>query len=166
MIAWFGPPAALWMALDGLLVVLQALLLSQYGSGPLPGAYLGQAAVDSLLGAGLLSLSWRLYQSQTHAVRDLSDPRSAKAFLFLVPCLGVGVWAVLHTLLFGWWAEQSAPAWRMELPAFWLSRALGVMIVTPLLLVLLTPWLTRRGLARSGERGEGSERTARRGGRL
>jgi PAS domain S-box-containing protein len=78
----------------------------------------------------------------------LRDPLSAKRFLFLVPCLGVGVWAALHTVLFAFQAEPSAQTWQTEFLAFWLGRALGVMIVSPLLLVLLTPWLTRRGLVR------------------
>ena len=148
LIAWFGPRAAMWLALDGLLVVAQALLLSLYGSGHFRAAGLELAAMDAVFGAGLLSLAWRLYQLTTRATRDLRDPRSAKCFLFLMPCLGVGVWAVLHTALFSWGTEQSAQAWHTEFPAFWLSRALGVMILTPLLLVLLTPWLTRRGLVR------------------
>jgi PAS domain S-box-containing protein len=146
LIAWFGPRAALWLALDGLLVVAQALVVSLYGSVPVRGADLVRAAMDAVLGAVLLAFAWGLYQSQTRAARDLRDPRSAKRFLFLVPCLGVGVWTVFHTALFAFQTEQTAQAWRTELPAFWLSRALGVMILTPLLLVLLTPWLTRRGL--------------------
>jgi PAS domain S-box-containing protein len=142
-IAWFGPRAALWLALDGLLVVAQALVVSQYDSGQTEIADLKLAAADAILGAVLLSLAWRLYQTQTRAARDLRDPVSAKRFLFLVPCLGVGTWAVLHTVLFTLLQEQSTLAWRTEFPAFWLSRALGVMILTPLLLLLLTRWLTR-----------------------
>ncbi|MGH7173360.1 MAG: PAS domain-containing sensor histidine kinase [Gemmataceae bacterium] len=147
LIAWFGPRAALWLALDGLLVVAQALLLNRLRLSELDTKP-QLAVMDAVLGAGLLSLAWWLYQTQTRAARDLRDPRSAKHFLFLVPCFGVGGWAGLHTILFAGWAEQSAQAWRTELSAFWLSRALGVMILTPLLLVLLTPWLTRRGLVR------------------
>lgn len=149
LIAWLGPRAALWLALDGLLVAAQAFLVKLYRSGQLGGDEVRLAALDSLLGAGLLSLSWWLYQSKARAARALSDPRSAKRFLFLILVLGVGMWAVLHTLLFAWGSTEAAQAWWTELSAFWLSRALGVMILTPLLLVLLTPWLVRRGLVRS-----------------
>jgi PAS domain S-box-containing protein len=148
LIAWFGLRAALWLALDGLLVVAQALVVSQYGTGQIGTADLKLAAADAILGAVMLSLAWRLYQTQTRAARDLRDPISAKRFLFLMPCLGVGIWAVLHTALFTLLTEQSTLAWRTELPAFWLSRALGVMILAPLLLLLLTPWLTRLRLVR------------------
>ncbi|HZV05338.1 MAG TPA: PAS domain S-box protein [Gemmataceae bacterium] len=148
LIAWFGPRAALWLALDGLLVVAQALMVSRYGSGQIGIADLKLAAADAILGAVMLSLAWRLYQTQTRATRDLHDPISAKRFLFLVPGLGAGIWAVLHTAFFTLLAEQSTLAWRTEFSAFWLSRALGVMILTPLLLLLLTPWLTRLRLVR------------------
>src|SRR5262249_38404637 len=136
LIAWFGSRAALWLALDGLLVAAQALLVSRYGSGQIGAADLKLAGADAILGAVLLTLAWRLYQIQTRAARDLRDPASAKRFLFLVPCLSVGTWAALHTLLFALLTEQPALAWRTEFLAFWLGLALGVMILTPLLLLL------------------------------
>ncbi len=140
--------AALWLALDGLLVVAQTLLVNLFGFGRLRGSEAGLAAVDAVLGAMLLLVAWQLYHRPAPAACDLRDPRSAKRFLFLVPCLGVGLWAVSHTLVFAWLTEPSLQAWRTELSAFWLSRALGVMILTPLLLVVLTPWLARHGLVR------------------
>jgi PAS domain S-box-containing protein len=149
LIAWFGPRAALWLAFDGLLVAGQAWLVNRFGSGQVNTVDLKLAALDAAFGAAILCLAWRLYQTHTRSACDLRDPTLAKRFLFLVPCLGVGTWAALHTAWFALLTEQSASAWRMELSAFWLSRALGVMILTPLLLLLMTAWLTRRGLVRS-----------------
>jgi PAS domain S-box-containing protein len=147
LIAWFGRRAALWLALDGLLVVAQTLLMSrlrlnEFNFTPI------LAVIDALLGASLLLLGWWLYHTRTRGARGLSDPRSAMRFLFLVPGISLGVWAMLHTVVYAALTEQSAQAWQTEFPAFWLSRGLGVVILTPLLLVALTPWLARRGLVR------------------
>lgn len=144
LLVWFGPRAALWLALDGLLVAAQALFVRLCRSEPV-GGELTLSAVDAVLGAGLLCLAWELYRRPGHGARNLSDPRSAKRFLFLVPCLGIGVWAALHTVA-SLGLTQSAQTWQTELSAFWLSRALGAMILTPPLLVVLTPWLVRRDL--------------------
>jgi PAS domain S-box-containing protein len=147
LIAWYGRRAALWLALDGLLVVLQALVRARWEARHHAGAELALAGFDAVLGATVLLFSWWLYHERKQDRRGLDDPRTAKRFLFLVPGLGLGLGAVFHTLLFGRLVNDSAEAWRSELPAFWLSRALGVLALTPLL-VVLTPWLARRGLVR------------------
>jgi PAS domain S-box-containing protein len=149
LIAWFGVRAALWTALDGLLVVAQALLLGRLRMG----AEAGVAAFDAVAGAAWLALAWRLYRRQTSGTRDVRDPHSAKLFLFLLPCLGVGAWALTHSAA-AMWLDPSAQLWQTECAAFWLRHALGAMILTPLLLVVLTPWLMRSGLLRR-EREEG-----------
>jgi PAS domain S-box-containing protein len=145
LIAWFGPRAALWVAIDGLLVVSQVVLWSLLGAGQRSGVEPVLACMDAVLGAVLLQASWWLYHDQARGARGLGEPRSAMRFLFLVPGIGMGLWAVLHTALSGWTTGWSAELWKMSLPAFWLSRALGVLVVAPLLLVVLTPWLSRRG---------------------
>jgi hypothetical protein len=148
LIAWYGPRGALLLAIDGLLVVLQALLIDRWGTRSHPGAELALAGLDAVLGAAVLQLSWWLYHEKKQGGRGLDDPLSALRFLILLPGLGLGLWAVLHTLLFGLLVGGSPEAWRAELPAFWLGRTLGVLSLTPLLLTALTPWLSRRGLVR------------------
>ena len=145
LIAWFGPRAAWWLALDGLLVVVQASLWRLLGQPPHGGGELILAGLDAVLGAAVLWASWWLFHEEGRGVGDWNDPRTAKRFLFLVPGLCVGLWAVLHVSLAVLLGEGGS-SWRMELAGFWLSRALGVMVLTPLLLVLVTPWLSRRGL--------------------
>jgi len=146
LIAWYGRRAALWLAMDGLLVVLQVMLWRLLRAEDGRGVELGLAGFDAVVGAVLLQASWWLYHERGGGARGLGDPRSALRFLFLVPGLGIGIGAVLHTALLCSLLESSTEAWRMHLATFWLSRALGVMILTPLLLVVLTPWLSRRGL--------------------
>ncbi len=145
LIAWFGPRAAWWLALDGLLVVLQACLWRLPGQPPPGGSELILAGLDAVLGAAVLRASWWLFHEEGRGVGDWNDPRTAKRFLFLVPGLCLGSWAVLHVILAALIREGSI-SWRMELASFWLSWALGVMVLTPLLLVMATPWLSRRGL--------------------
>lgn len=157
LIAWFGPIAALGLAVDGLLVVAQAALLNQLFWGEPLGADLALAMIDAWFGAAVLWASWRLYHEREGGARGLNDSRSAMLFLFLVPGIGIGAWAVVHTALAGMLIEAPAEAWRTQLAAFWLSRALGVLVLAPMLLVGLTPWLARRGLARAEVAGHGSQ---------
>jgi len=149
LIAWFGPRAALWLAMDGLLVVLQMMLWRLVRAEHGQGVELGLAGVDALLGAALLQVSWWVHHDRRYGARGLGEPRSAMRFLFLVPGFGIGLWAVLHTALSCLLTEGSVEAWPMNLAAFWLSRSLGVMILTPWLLVVLTPWLARHGFVRT-----------------
>jgi PAS domain S-box-containing protein len=147
-LAWFGPRAALWIALDGLFVVGQVALWRLLAPDRVAGFEPILASADAVLGAGILLLSWWCYHQRAGGARGLEDSRSAMLFLFLVPGIGVGLWAVLHSALTLLIAEGSRMAWRTELATFWLSRALGVLILTPLLLASSTRWLARRGLVR------------------
>jgi PAS domain S-box-containing protein len=141
LIAWWGVRAAVLVVLAGLLAVcLAALRPASAGSLPL-------AAVDVILGAMVLPAGWWLFQGPCRGARTLSEPRSATSFLFLLPGAAVGLWSLLHLLLAHLLGVGTTEAWREEVSAFWLSRALGLLIVAPPLLVGLTPWLVRRGLA-------------------
>ncbi len=140
LIAWFGARAAAWVALDGVLVAAQAWTLGWLH--PL-GAFF--AAMNATVGAVLLLLAWQTYRRPDGGARDLADPRSAKRFLFLIPCVGVGLWALIHGAMVTA-TEQSLQPIYSECLAFWISRALGVMVLAPLLLAGLTPWLIRRKL--------------------
>ncbi len=146
LIAWFGARAALWIALDGLLVVGQIALLRLLSPDRGTEYELLRASLDAVLGAGIMLASWWCYHRRAGGARNLDDSRSAMLFLFVVPGAGAGLWAILHFGL-AWLISGGAPAaWRTELAAFWLSRALGVLILTPLLLAGLTRWLSSRDL--------------------
>src|SRR5947209_4571129 len=101
LIAWFGPRAALLIALDGLLVALQAHLTGSLPARGGPWHGLGLAVGDGLLRALELALAWWLYHRVARGARLLSDPRSAVLFLFLVPGAVTGLFAVARVALFG-----------------------------------------------------------------
>jgi PAS domain S-box-containing protein len=143
LVAWFGPRLAWPIAADGLLVVLQELLLRGFTPGA-DGPLLALTAIDALLGAAGLALGWRLYHHLAEGALSFGDPRSAILFLFLVPG-AVAVAAAGHAaagrVLVG-------SAFTELLRDWWLAWVLGLMALAPPLLVLGTPWLVRRGLAR------------------
>ncbi len=153
LIAWFGLPAVALVFLGCLLAGgLAAWQTPQLF--PCEGTALGVLVVaDSFLLAGELSLAWWLYQYRGRGSRELNDPRSAILYLFLVPCLVLGLFAVLRTglvvVLCGGWQESRLSAQgvidlSVSVANFWLGHALGVLIVTPPLLALVTPFLVRR----------------------
>jgi PAS domain S-box-containing protein len=148
LIAWFGPRAALWIALDGLLVVAQIALWRLLGPNRVAGFEPVLAGADALLGAGMLQASWWLYHQRAHGARGLDDSRSAMLFLFLVPGIGAGLWSVLHSTLAFLIAHEPLVTWWTDLATFWMSRALGMLVLTPLLLTGLTWLLSRQGLLR------------------
>src|SRR5262245_49668222 len=87
LVAWFGPRAALLVLVDGLLLILQGVLL---GWLPNPAAIpsgVGLAAADVVLAAGAGPVAWSFYHRRGRGARSLGDPRSAMLFLFLVPGL-------------------------------------------------------------------------------
>jgi signal transduction histidine kinase/integral membrane sensor domain MASE1 len=94
------------------------------------------------LDAGLLGLilaaGWWSYREFGQGLLRINDPRSATAFLLIVP----GAVAACFALLRAWLGD--ADAFWPALIYLWLSRALGILVLTPLLLMMLTPWLARR----------------------
>jgi signal transduction histidine kinase len=147
LVAWLGRRAALLVFAHVLLVALQAHLADTptiWGDGWL--AVLGPVGEAALLSAEVL-VAWGCYHALGRGSRRLGDPRSATLFLLLVPALTAGAFA----------APLALAAWRLEpqhgqllrwLGMYWLSHALGILAVAPPLLVTLTPWLVRHGLAR------------------
>src|SRR5262249_29184384 len=79
--------------------------------------------------------------------RRLVDPGSAIQFVLLVPGVAAGVGTLVRALL----ALALRPAGAPELFGqllliFWLDHALGLLVVAPPLLVVVTPWLIRWGV--------------------
>src|SRR5262249_32888210 len=75
--------------------------------------------------------------------RSLNEPTSAIWFLLLVPGLFGGIYASIRAALVVGLAQDPAQFGNW-LANFWLSHALGVLIVTPPLLSLITPYLVQR----------------------
>jgi PAS domain-containing protein len=104
------------------------------------------AVLEALLLAGQIGVSWWAYHYLARGSRGLEDPRSCMVFFVLVPGLTAAAFALAQALL--WHAlrpEPTPPLWAF-FGTLWLSRILGVLVPLPLLLVLVTPVLTRHRL--------------------
>jgi len=143
LIAWFGLPAA-GLILAGGLIVSGVAVFRMPGLLPVEGnAALVLLVSDSLLLALELYLAWWCYHHRGHGARELNEPSSAILYLLLVPFLILGLFACVRAGLMILLVPETLP-WSVWLANFWLSKALGVLIVTPPLLALITPLLVRR----------------------
>ncbi|HXG11244.1 MAG TPA: PAS domain S-box protein [Gemmataceae bacterium] len=145
LVAWLGGRGVLLVVLDGLLALLHRYLV---GGHAVPGGWPGLAA--DAWGVGLNALEalagWWLYHHAARGTRRLVDPRSAILFVFLVPGLTAGLFALLRALPL-WLIGAEAVGLGQLAVMIWISRALGIMSLAPALLVVVTPWLVRHGLA-------------------
>jgi PAS domain S-box-containing protein len=146
LVAWLGPRAVLLLFASVLLVSLQGQLThtpTVWGTGwtALRGGFLEAV----LLSAEVLA-AWGCYRYLGRGSRRLGDPRSATLFLILVPSLTVGAFAL----------PLGVAAWRLNpepspllrwVGLYWLSHALGILVLAPPLLANLTPWLVRHRFA-------------------
>jgi len=136
LVAWLGYSIVPLLALDLLLVSWLAE----------PERALAGHVVDAALLLLPLALSWWCYAEIAHGVDTLDDPRSATAFLIIVPGAFSVIGALAQALL--WHAHDVRPGvdfWALA-SRLGLSRTLGILTVAPLLLVEATPWLRRAGL--------------------
>jgi ubiquinone/menaquinone biosynthesis C-methylase UbiE/PAS domain-containing protein len=124
LIAWLGSWMVPLLFADFLLVRL------------LPGRQ-GHPLADSAIFALQAGVSWWCYAYIARERRRLDHPRSAITFLILVPGALAGIFACGQTLV---WKELGIDKdfWTTAL-AVWRSHALGIMILAPALLALLTP---------------------------
>jgi signal transduction histidine kinase/integral membrane sensor domain MASE1 len=112
----------------------------------------GWLAVPGTLGEALalsaeVLIAWGCYHGLGHGSRRLGDPRLATLFLILVPMLTAGTFALLRAVP-AWALDDGDTSFLRWVSTFWLSHALGILTVAPLLLVTLTPWLVRHRFAR------------------
>jgi PAS domain S-box-containing protein len=166
---WRGTGPTLWKPAAGFGLVLVAWFGWRFGVGVLLGGGLVAIGVSALLGIersaagawvlvyGIVSVvlnsvepafAWWVYRQRAHGSRRLADPRSATQFVFLIPGLTAALSALARAALLAVLPAGAALAGATfaELTLhFWLSRALGMLIVAPPLLVIATPWLIRRG---------------------
>jgi PAS domain S-box-containing protein len=149
---WGLAAPALWPPYLGLALVL-TYWLGPWGAGLAAGAVflarllaggrdpLLTAAVDAALTGAELVLGWWWYVYLARGSRRLDDPTSATLFLLLVPVAAVGLGAVGRTLLTPGTAGPS-------LTQVWVTDSLSALALAPPLLLALTPWARRVGLAR------------------
>jgi PAS domain S-box-containing protein len=133
--AWLG-----YSILPGIILVL---LILQTSFRP-EGTSFWQFAADALLTGAEIGFSWWFYR-RAGGTRQLNDPRSATAFLLIVPGLVSGLFAALQALnAHGW---QSIDSFSRYVLSLWVGRDLGIVAVAPPLLAVATPWLVHYRLA-------------------
>ncbi len=129
----------------GLLLLVHGAVLRGLGDPsalPAPSWLAGLVLLDIIEPV----FAWWLYHQIGGGSRRLADPRSATHFVFTVLGGAALLSASTRTLL----------AWVLGVDAldgnvgrlfaeFYLDRALGMLILSPPLLVLVTPWLQRQG---------------------
>jgi signal transduction histidine kinase/integral membrane sensor domain MASE1 len=137
LVAWLGQGIVPFIAL----ALFLAKIISPGDQAP------SQILVDSLLTAWELGLSWWLYASVAKGTRRLEDPRSATVFLLLVPGALAAATASVQALYWGWLSAAGTEKefWTLA-GGLWISRALGLLTLTPPLLVVVTPFLVRNRL--------------------
>ncbi len=134
LVAWLGWLIVPFLAAD---LVLLAVVRWIEGDTPLP---LG--LTDAALHSSQIGLSWWLYHHVARGSRWLDDPRSATLFLLLVPGLLALLTACLQALAWFLALDQVEPV-LMLAGKFWLSGMVGILVVTPFLIVAVTPLLLR-----------------------
>jgi PAS domain S-box-containing protein len=147
-VAWLGARrGAVALLGGGLLVLLQGAPRLALGAESWSAGELALAAAETALLAVELPLGWWLYHRCAEGNRQIADPRSATQFIFIVPGIVAGLFALARAGLGGLMgpAEGAGP-FGPRLAHLWLGRALGEMALAPPLLVVLTGWLAGRGL--------------------
>jgi PAS domain S-box-containing protein len=143
LVAWFGFRfGASLLVACGVLLLPHCLARWLLGETVWP-AWVG---IEAVLGVVEPVLAWYLYHVLSRGSRRLIDPRSAMQFVLLVPIVTAVAIALVRTGL----AQvvgplHDEPSGRLFL-LFWLDHALGLMVVAPPLLVIVTPLLLAHGL--------------------
>jgi PAS domain S-box-containing protein len=136
LVSWFG-----WWFAPLLAVDLFVVRMVIYPTHPL-----WLVAFGSVLLAAQIAGSWWCYSVAAQGSRWLDDPRAATVFLLIVPgginagaaCMEALVWTLAGV-------EPGVSMWPLA-GLLGISRALGILILAPSLLVLVTPLLTYLGL--------------------
>src|SRR5262245_50131030 len=136
LVSWYGWRYAALLTADLFLVRIATH----------PAHALQLIALDSLILGGQIAVSWWCYATLAKGSRWLNDPHSATAFLLIVPGGITAVASGLQALAWKLWGPESPAALWPLAGTLGISRALGVLSVTPALLVLVTPLLARAHL--------------------
>ncbi len=130
-----------WFGARALVILTLVLLLARYWAEP--DADILFTLADTALHIGLIGSSWWLYHVVGRGSRWLDDPRSATLFLILVPGVLSALFAVVQAIYRAPFDADNVSLWFRAAAAFWLSRMVGVLVVAPSLIVVMTPLLAR-----------------------
>lgn len=98
---------------------------------------------DAGIIAAELFAAWGIFHQVGQGHRRINDPRSATGYLLVVPGAVAGCAAMLRAFF------CPAPYWH-AVSFFWITDAISLLSLAPLLLIFLTPWLERaRWIART-----------------
>jgi PAS domain S-box-containing protein len=143
LVAWLGGRAGFLVAAAGLLAALAGRLWP--GPSP-PGVTTETALLVGAADAVLLALeavvAWWVYRRAANSP-GLADPWSAILFLLLAPGLAAAGLAVPRAVLP--WALGLTDGYWATVLQLWVGDALGILVIVPPVLVLLTPFLIRHG---------------------
>lgn len=155
-LAWWvqGDAAGLWLPGLGLGIalvawlgfqVVPALALALLGARWMASgnAGFGVVVADAVLHTLQISLSWWIYHRIARGSRWLDDPRSATTFLILVPG---GIAALAAVVQASYTPRPEDLSLALLAAEFWLSRMVGILVVTPFLIVTCTRVLLQNGL--------------------
>jgi PAS domain S-box-containing protein len=139
-----------WLGLWAVPVLFADMFLVHVWAGDL-----WTGLVDSFLLAAQVGLSWWCYAGLGRGSRQLADPRSTVLFLILVPGVVAAFFASLQTMALFLREEfvenllrgEGQSPWTVA-GDLWRSRALGILVLAPPLLVTLTPLWVQLGLIR------------------
>jgi PAS domain-containing protein len=143
--AGLGLVLTAWLGWWGLLAAfLQALVVHLLSPGPTDGA---SAVSEGVFAVVELLVAWWGFHYLARGKRRLNDPVSATAFLLIVPGAASGLTALCR---FAWSTEP----FLVSLAYQWLSHAISLLAVAPVLLFNVTPWLNRSGAVAPDDPGE------------
>src|ERR1043165_1531734 len=132
LVSWLG-----WRVLP---LLWFALFVVRSTSAQAPSSWL-MILGDTLLHTAQMGLSWWVYHRIANGSRWLDDPRSVTVFLILVPGGLSALFALLQGALWLSLVPTAEDAWWLPIAPVWLSRMVGILVVLPFLLVLITPAL-------------------------
>jgi two-component system cell cycle sensor histidine kinase/response regulator CckA len=143
LVAWLGWRGVALVAVQTFLAAVQSWLLHRgvalgWDAAALPGVFW-----HALLAGAETGVAWWLFRTLAGRSRSLSDPQNATLFLLAAPGATAGFFSLLRVLPTG----LKTGSFLNGLASEWTAHALGILAITPLLLVTLTPSLRRLRLA-------------------
>lgn len=149
---WY-PPAGLglvlvaWLGVWGVLATFLSFLVVQLVMPPQAFVQV-PPLVELVLLAVEATGGWLIYHGVGKGSLRINDPRSATAYLLIVP----GAFVACAALARAAFAEPGG-YWH-SVSEHWIRHAISYLAISPALLVLATPWLARKGLIPTRDSGE------------
>ncbi|MBW4565755.1 MAG: MASE1 domain-containing protein [Mojavia pulchra JT2-VF2] len=155
----FQPGISLWFPPSGVAIALTfwfglyGIFLTEIASF-LMSPFWGLTDWEQLLGLldGIEPLiAWLLYRRFWQGSLRLKTLRDVTTFILSVPIAACATLTVVGSLSWVAVGKMSASSLAENIPHWWLGNAMGVMAITPTLLLVLTPYLQSWGWLRHSE---------------